>query len=126
MDLATKDALQSSIWRVVGLAYDWDTYKLAVLYRVSTSQFEDWLRQMGFSEQQVLDLRYRGEFPQGKCKHCGMIIPHNSLFCEDTCNTLWIKNRLQIVKIFKTNKIPLVKETGMYFDIEKQEIGYYD
>lgn len=127
MPEVNKDALYSSIFRMVGLAYTYNTSQLARLYGVSEWQFEEWLREMSFPEQQILDLRYRGEFPKTKCKLCGMVLPPtpvNNVFCGKTCLNKWRENRLKLATIIQSGRIPLIQPVTMYFDINSKEIIY--
>lgn len=110
---SNNDALYSSIYRIIGIAYDWDTNKLAELYEVPVGQFELWLEQLGFSYRQIAKLRDRKSFGNKFCTYCG--IKTKEVFCSDECKEKYIKRKAELQRILITNKIQLTKDS--YYNI---------
>lgn len=115
------DAIQSSIFFLMHLAYDWPILRLADVYGVPQSLFVLWLTDMGFDQDAVKHLDERKPFALPRCKFCGMLTEDRA-YCSNDCYTARIKNRIELLEVVKTRKIPLTIYKNTYYDVRNDEV----
>lgn len=118
--MENKEARESSIFYMLGLAYEWSTRDFSKLYEVSQFRFENWLNEMGFSAKEIENLHNRKRFGKGYCRHCGKICqPH---FCSYECNLQFIDFQNLVRNIMKLKLIPLTNYRNSYYDVRKRKV----
>lgn len=101
--MTNEEAFFSSVYHVLGLAYDWNTTRLAEIYKTTSPQFELWLSEIGVPDDIIKLLSNREPFGEGFCRRCG-IKTTEEYFCSDGC---------AISYLYRNYKQDLYMKTGI-------------
>ena len=122
-NLTTKDGRESSIFKMLGLAYDWRSAELADFYKVTQFQFEMWLHQMGMSDEGIRALN-NPYFTEQTCFYCGDKIDELSVFCSNQCHTDAQNRQTELSSICVTGLVPVLIRDNTFYNIELQKVIY--
>lgn len=99
-----KKLLESSIFYIMGCAFDKPLNYIAYLYRMSLPEFIDLLGGMGYSDEVIRSQIKPAGYPEHACKHCGIIT--TGIFCTRGCAVSYRRKQTILQNIELTGTIP--------------------
>lgn len=113
-----ESARSASLFKILGIAFDWNSYQIAGIYRVTVPQLEIWLRGLDFTTDELKELRERKAFETGNCRCCGMTVSNDSIFCSNSCRIDYAVRKRKLVDVINTNRIFIGnKYKSIYYNI---------
>lgn len=119
-----KDILQAAIFYMIGEAHWWNTLRLANLFRMTSNEFRDVLREMEFDEDEISRLNRRTHFKKEFCMRCGITSTSTSTctFCSDECHKKFNETLQKLQYISDTGLVPTsIYNNNLYYNVNEKK-----
>lgn len=120
--LTVKDARESSIFAMLGLAYSWRSPRLASFYKVTQFQFEMWLYSMGMTDDGIRALS-NPYIEEDVCFYCGCQLEDElTVMCSNKCHTDAQNKQETLNEICGTGLVPVLIKKDAFYNVSLQRV----